>query len=350
MTPEARPTTPYRPLDITIPFPELAAHARTATLLHPRRGTPTAADSSVGGPLLWPADEAWPVCGTAHGRVYGVRPERARRYERMVEAAYARPRPADAEGLPYTEAELAELAEMSDAGYQPDRHDGSPLPLLAVAQFYARDIPDLAPFAPPGTDLLQVLWCPFTGHDDAPDGDYGPSTRLVWRQAAEVTERLRDQPEPPIVERKHFLPNPCVLSPERVVDYPFGDYLPKELDERIQAWEDAFTERAGDAAPLYQYDLSLAPGWKIGGWDSWHRTDLVRVFCGECATEMRLLLTIDSGGGAPSWLPYDEAARTWDGTTPPSLYGPTGISASRDEYRAFTCPTNPTHPHRMSSQ
>ncbi|MFI9116175.1 hypothetical protein [Streptomyces venezuelae] len=345
-----RPTTPYRPLDITIPFPELTAYARTATLLHPRRGAPTAADSSVGGPLLWPADEAWPVCREAHGRARGIRPDRARRYERLVEAVWARPRPAGAVGLPYTAAEWAEVDAMTEAAYQPDRHDGSPLPLLALAQFYARDVPDLAAFAPAGTDLLQVLWCPFTGHDDAVAGDHGPATRLLWRRSAEVREVRARQPEPPIVERRHYLPEPCVLFPERVVEYPFAEYLPKELDERIQAWEDAAVARAGDAAPLYQYDLSLAPGWKIGGWDSWHRTDLVRVFCGSCGTEMRLLLTIDSGGGAPSWLPYDEARAAWDGTRPPSLHGPTGISASRDEYRAFVCPSDPAHPHRMSSQ
>ncbi|MFE7948309.1 hypothetical protein [Streptomyces sp. NPDC057426] len=345
-----RPTTPYRPLDITIPFPELRACARTATLLHPRRGTPTAADSSVGGPLLWPADEAWPVCGEAYGRARGVRPERARRYERIVEAAWARPRPADADHVPYTDAERAELDEMTCSGYQPDRHDGSPLPLLALAQFHVRDVPDLAVFAPPGTDLLQVLWCPFRGHDDASPDDYGPSTRLLWRRAADVREVLTDQPEPPVVERKEFLPNPCVLFPEQVVEYPFADRLPGELVERIDAWEGALRERAGDAAPGYQYDLSLAPGWKIGGWDSWHRTDLMRVYCGACGTEMRLLLTIDSGGGGRSWLSYEEAQDVWDPTRPPDLYGPTGISAARDEYRAFVCPADPSHPHRMSSQ
>ncbi|MFF3318935.1 hypothetical protein ACFYV5_26020 [Streptomyces sp. NPDC003035] len=344
-----RPTTPYRPLDITVPFPELTAYARTATLLHPRAGAPTASDSSVGGPLLWPADEAWPMCAE-HGRVLGVRPERARQCERIVEAAWARPRPDGSDGVPYTDAERAELDEMSWSGHQPDRHDGSPLPLLALAQLHARDVPDLAPFAPPGTDLLQVLWCPFRGHEDASFGDYGPSTRLYWRRAADVIEPLSEQPEPAIVERKEFLPNPCVLFPEQVVEYPYADCLPRELVERIDAWEDAFEERLGAAAPCYQYDLSLAPGWKIGGWDSWHRTDLVRVYCGACGTEMRLLLTIDSFGGARSWLPYDEAREVRDDTRPPSLYGPTGISAARDDYRAFACPTDPRHPHRMSSQ
>ncbi|MFD7973442.1 hypothetical protein ACFV5D_32975, partial [Streptomyces clavifer] len=48
-------TTPPRPLDVTALFPQLAPLARTATRLHPRPGTPSVHDSSVGGPLLWPA-------------------------------------------------------------------------------------------------------------------------------------------------------------------------------------------------------------------------------------------------------------------------------------------------------
>ncbi|MFC5927942.1 hypothetical protein [Micromonospora vulcania] len=58
-------TTPPRPLDITALFPELREHSLTATRLHPRPGAPTVTDSSVGGPLLWPADEVWPVCDDA---------------------------------------------------------------------------------------------------------------------------------------------------------------------------------------------------------------------------------------------------------------------------------------------
>ncbi|MGA4863657.1 hypothetical protein ACPB9J_13515 [Streptomyces lavendulocolor] len=50
-------TTPPRPFDISVLFPQLAPLARTATRLHPRPGSPTVHDSTVGGPLLWPADE-----------------------------------------------------------------------------------------------------------------------------------------------------------------------------------------------------------------------------------------------------------------------------------------------------
>lgn len=46
--------------------PALAVHARTATLLRPLQGTPGVRDSSVGGPLLWPVEEPWPVCRGPH--------------------------------------------------------------------------------------------------------------------------------------------------------------------------------------------------------------------------------------------------------------------------------------------
>lgn len=52
------PTTPPRPFDVTTAFPLLARLARTATRLHPRPGTPSPQDSSIGGTLLWPADPA----------------------------------------------------------------------------------------------------------------------------------------------------------------------------------------------------------------------------------------------------------------------------------------------------
>ncbi|MFF4473647.1 hypothetical protein ACFYZ3_29290, partial [Streptomyces sp. NPDC001599] len=42
-------TTPPRPFDVTAFFPRLAPLARTATRLHPRAGSPTRHDSSVGG-------------------------------------------------------------------------------------------------------------------------------------------------------------------------------------------------------------------------------------------------------------------------------------------------------------
>ncbi|MEV2226895.1 hypothetical protein AB0E01_44760 [Nocardia vinacea] len=60
-------TTPPRPVDIASVFPELAPLARQAVRLHPRPGQPTVHESSIGGPLLWPADEQWPFCAKEHG-------------------------------------------------------------------------------------------------------------------------------------------------------------------------------------------------------------------------------------------------------------------------------------------
>ncbi len=87
-------TTPPRPFDVTAPFPELAPLARTTVRLHPRAGSPTAADSSVGGPLLWPADEPWPVCPD-HGEPWqrGRVPEEVHRRRDILAQAWSRPRP-----------------------------------------------------------------------------------------------------------------------------------------------------------------------------------------------------------------------------------------------------------------
>ncbi|MFF8909565.1 hypothetical protein [Streptomyces olivaceoviridis] len=80
-------TTPPRPLDVEALFPELAAYRGTTTRLHPRPGRPGATAGSVGGPLLWPADEPWPVCGETHGRGRGRRPADIHRRRRVLAAA-----------------------------------------------------------------------------------------------------------------------------------------------------------------------------------------------------------------------------------------------------------------------
>ncbi|MGW2992782.1 DUF1963 domain-containing protein [Streptomyces sp. NPDC001193] len=92
--------TPAPPLDVERYFPEVAPLRRQTVRLHPRAGSPTWRESSVGGPLLWPAEEAWPAC--------------------------------------------------------PEHHAS---PMVPVVQIYAADALGLVPF-PPGCDLLQVLWCP----------------------------------------------------------------------------------------------------------------------------------------------------------------------------------------------
>ncbi|GGT65011.1 hypothetical protein [Streptomyces lateritius] len=80
------------------------------------------------------------------------------------------------------------------------------------------------------------------------------------------------------------------------------------------------------------------------------RPERARVYCAVCGAGIRLPLTLDAGPGARGWRPFDEGHDTRDGTRPPSLHGPAGISAARDEYLAFVCPAGPSHPHRTSSR
>ena len=101
------------------------------------------------------------------------------------------------------------------AGAHQQLDRAGPLPLLAVAQLYRRNVPGLP--GPREADL--VLWCPFSDHGGAGDWDLGV---VKWRRAAEVDvgRVLADQPEPPVLESGDFLPEPCVLHPEQVLEYP----------------------------------------------------------------------------------------------------------------------------------
>ncbi|MCX4962844.1 hypothetical protein [Streptomyces virginiae] len=292
-------TTPPRPLDVESLFPTLAAHRRTATRLHPRPGAPGPHDSHVGGPLLWPADEPWPVCTTPHRRAPGP----------------------------------------------------GPLPLVALAQLHARDVPDL-PAGPDGCDLLQVFWCPFDAH--GPTG-YGMYTHLRWRRAAEVREPAAERPAPGAVGFDGYLPEPCVLHPERITEYPYIELLTGELGAAVEEWEDAQEEAAYEAGeeaeedgggpwlPTYQCDLSVAPGWKVGGHAAWNLTGPGTMDCEACGCPMELLLTVATTewqADRTSWIPLEDGPMS-----------PTGVVVgNHGKLNVFACPRDPSHPHGFSVQ
>ncbi|MEV1019022.1 hypothetical protein [Streptomyces sp. NPDC050264] len=343
-------TTPPRPIDPEEPFPGLREFRRTTPRPHPRPGTPGPAQSSVAGPLPWPADEPWPVCTAVHreGTGYRLADLRARRRGETARRGDYRVRRA------------------------PGFADEDPIPLLAAAQLFARDIPDL-PAGPDGADLLQFLWCPFEAHGPGRTID----VVLKWRRAAEVRHVLTDQPEPVVVGRGECVPSPCVLDPEQVVEHEYGDLLSDELRDAVDAWEDeqmaleeaaleaseepwgsydshAEFEAAMAARPApprslsYQHDLSIAPGLKAGGYATWHLTDPARVDCASCGTPMRPLLTVDDGewGGVKTWVPLEDQHLT--GVLGAST--PMGVYLGRGLMRVFTCPADLTHPHRLSFQ
>ncbi|MES4904346.1 MULTISPECIES: hypothetical protein [unclassified Streptomyces] len=223
-------------------------------------------------------------------------------------------------------------------------YDGS-IAMLPVAQLYVRDVPGL--HAPEGADLLQVLWCPF-------DHPIMPRTALFWRSAAEVTDILTTPPEPPAVQFDGYLPEPCLLNPEQVIEYPSAMELSKELREQLGNWDLWQAAGAGvdsSYAPypeeFYWNALSVAPGWKVGGWPSWGPTDPTPRLCPACGSEMDALLTIATFEGddsTRSWFPYENPAEKSPTSFNPLR--PTSVQiGSGYKQQLYICPRAPEHPH-----
>ncbi|WP_433202668.1 hypothetical protein ACQP00_32755 [Dactylosporangium sp. CS-047395] len=318
-------TTPPRPLDVTKLFPELREHSTTATRLHPRPGTPTVMDSSVGGPLLWPTGEDWPVCDDAgaHEPYNLTTPAVERRRREILATANARtPLP----GGEFLTAEERAEVDAADALNLDDLIQ-DPIPLVPIAQLYRRDIPDYA--GPAGTDLLQVLWCPV----DHSDRHYSPRVFFYWRDSSAVGPLLEAPPEPPVISDM-YLPVPCVVCPEQVREYQYADLLPDELRERLDEWDE--DEERGAS---YQSDLSLAPGWKVGGYANWSLTDPYPMHCSACGTAMTLTFTAastDWNGMDCSWRPMEE--------DPDASPDTVGVQIGRGySLYAFRCPESFNH-------
>ncbi|WP_410654904.1 hypothetical protein [Amycolatopsis sp. lyj-112] len=238
-------------------IPDLTSYARAAVRLHPRAGTPTAHDSHIGGPLLWPVDEPWPHC-----------PDTARN-----EAA---------PGVIHTPAAELEAAHPCEKA----------MPLGGVAQFFRRDFPKL-PF-PDGTDLLQVLFCP-DPHDGP--GYWGPGVQVVWRNSAGVTALLESPPEPFQSDHYEYLPaRPCSFAPCEVVDHPHPSELPAELNATLPFTNEHGDFVDGEAEAAWP---PLATGSKLGGLNVWWTSDSrsFPLICPDCGAGLELLLALESSEG-----------------------------------------------------
>ncbi|AUG77878.1 hypothetical protein CFP65_3069 [Kitasatospora sp. MMS16-BH015] len=220
--------------EILARLPELAPYGREAARLRPERGEPGVGDSSIGGPLRWPADEPWPRC------------------------------PVQEDGGP----------------------DGYPA-MVPLAQVHARDVP--GPWWPDGVDLLQVLWCPVE-HWDPPAGqaDVSPVVELRWRRSAELLGvAVAGPPEPSERYEEEYLPEPCVFSVERLTDFPYREELPPELRPALQ-------QLVRDTDPEGKDVITRVAGWKLGGWPTWHLSSPGTPACRTCGDQTTLLLTIAS--------------------------------------------------------
>ncbi|MFD3686310.1 DUF1963 domain-containing protein [Nocardiopsis sp. NPDC058631] len=285
--------TPPRPVDVETLFPELRPLRREAVRLHPRAGRPSREDSSVGGPLLWPADEPWPVCDGEH-------------YERNGNTPY--------------EGEVR---------------------LVPVVQVHSGDAPGI-PF-PQGCDLLQVLWCPYD-HDEV----RCPLPRVYWRSARAV-DAVEATPPPHAEAPAAYVPHPCAVHPEQVTEYP-GQDLPEELFDALGGRFDQLEQETGWH---YQYHLAQAPGIKLGGYPGWTQ-EPVWPECGWCEQRMDHLLTVASweydGASWRSWLPVEDRP-TVDGGEPwcseqgRAAQNPAGLmlgdSGGVYVFECWSCPERP---------
>lgn len=205
--------TPPRPIDITTVFPELSPLSATAVRLHPRPGNPTEWDSSIGGPMLWQPDAPWPTCPLDHGpfdQIEFSTPADIRARRRLIETAAAG-------GRRLTTQEHIELQAHRPRTANPPT--GLDFPLLPILQIHAPDVPWFEmPFQ---AELLQILWCPLLHHrpSSPPNGDGAPWVSVQFHLDIDPLTLLTP-PRPQLIEYDWFVPEPCVLHPEPVTEYP----------------------------------------------------------------------------------------------------------------------------------
>lgn len=287
--------TPPPASDIESVFPQLRGYVRWTTLLHPTPGAPGVRDSSVGGPLWWPADEDWPTCRL-------------------------------------------------EVGGDPTRRLPAE-PLIPVVQLWVEDVPDLP--HPEGAEALQLLWHPSDFAMAYPNGPEPAAPvdeyfQVRWRRADDVIELLTDQPQGDPDDGDGYAPVPCVLDPERTTEYPPSWFLGNDFYEHVRTVD----ERTGA-----DYHTARSYGWgcKAGGWpgDTNVGGPYPDFFVCDCGTPLETLLTLSSGEDA-----HDVATTpTTYATTPWSSSGvytePHGMQLGRGMFlNVFYCPTSWDHPIR----
>ncbi|MFF3565319.1 hypothetical protein ACFYXS_35275 [Streptomyces sp. NPDC002574] len=326
------PATPPRPFDVLSVFPELAGHARTAVRLHPEPAQPGPQHSSIGGPLAWPADEPRPSCPGGRHRM---------------------PRPPRRLGTDRGERSTTALVHHDGIRWEEVAADAA-RPMHPVMQVYARDVPWYDAF-PQGTDVLQILWCPFQHRYDGASVPYngiaGPFVQVTYRSSSSLSGNLSAPPEPLGVGEPGFLLSPCLLRPEPVTEYPHPGALGEEFEERVEEWElVAFSDVIDDPEdhePRFRWELTTAPGWKLGGHEPWNYQGYSGpVRCHACGSDMRFVAAVagtEWDGGTESWAPPGSL----DGPINERMrrQSPTGVRLGDSEtLRIFTCPASPEHP------
>jgi hypothetical protein len=164
----------------------------------------------------------------------------------------------------------------------------------AVLQLRSKEFPELP--CPAGMETFQLLWCP----NDHPEMQSWPAVEVYWHNCEQPTLQ---EVRPSQFEKfeKDYLPQECELNPERIEEFPSEFSLREEDFQRMN-------EISEEAAELYQDSLSVAPGFKVGGFPNWCQDPQIpRCQCGGL---MSYVLTVDSnefdGGTVDRWLSVEE--------------------------------------------
>lgn len=211
-------TTPEPRRNVLEIVPELAARAKTTIRLHPRRGKAQQIEQSkLGGLILWPENEPWPTCGASDHRD----------------------------------------ADTMDDAYP----EGTQVPLCPVLQLRKKDIPEIR--FPPGSDLLQLLWCPL----DHPDSSRVAKPFLFWRNSRKTESPLRKLPRSKLWSA-WYIPRECELHLERVTELPPIGMLGRVARSRIKKWDinNLRDDYIDSPETFYEWECSTCPGNKVGGY------------------------------------------------------------------------------------
>ena len=163
------------------------------------------------------------------------------------------------------------------------------IPHVPVLQLRVEDAPPNVPYFP-DSDLLQLLWCP---------RDHGTDRvkpAVVWRKRASVTGPTADPP-PTDQALPGYVPVPCRVFPERVMEFPPEGLLPASVRARVARLDN------------YDVNLSTCPGMKVGGWPCWATQDQSTA-CDHCRRPTDFLLAVSGAEWGDAswkrWMPTEE--------------------------------------------
>lgn len=295
-------TTPPARKDILELLPELRLQQKTTVRLHPRFTSPAPSASKTGAPIIWPAGRPWPTC----------------------------PRP------------LSEHWALDSNGIDPSQlAPDLAVPLAPLFQFHRDEYPELG--FPDGHTLCHVFGC-LLAHEDVGWAQLYPE--VVWHRSSagfEVREPVADW-----MNESCFLRS-CSFSPERLIEYPHISELSEEQYQRVQQWDipDMVGDVMEDAATFYEWEVSVCPSTKIGGYVNWIQDTRPRP-CDQCGNTMEHWLTLTDlewdGGTFQRWMPLEDRWRL-DASPEVIESAREAISSQMlDQHMLFICRSCPNWP------